>query len=148
MNIPSYKANPGKVDLGLGGRADIAAKDPLGLQEGKFKVMTLRNIALTAPYGHNGIFATLAQIIHFYNTRDALGAVCTDNNDPGFGTTCWPAPEVVHNLNDRELGSLGLTADQEADIVEFLKTLSDDYVDPVTGLPPGVLTPVVFPPMP
>jgi cytochrome c peroxidase len=148
INIPDYKADPTKVDKGIGGRQDVAAKDPMGLQVGKFKVATLRNIALTSPYGHNGVFKTLAQIVHFYNTRDVIGAVCTDNNDPRFGTACWPAPEVIQNLNNRELGNLGLTAAQEADIVAFLNTLTDNYVDPITGLPPGVLTPVVFPPMP
>jgi cytochrome c peroxidase len=37
---------------------------------GAFKVPTLRNIALTAPYGHNGFFARLGDIVRFYVTRD------------------------------------------------------------------------------
>jgi len=98
------------VDFGLGGRADIAAIDPDGLQLGKFKVSSLRNIEITAPYGHNGFFATLEEIVHFYNTRDV---------EP------WPAPEVPQNVNDSELGDLGLTAEEEADIVAFMKTLTD-----------------------
>ncbi len=114
------------IDFGLGARPDIAAIDPLGLQIGKHKVMTLRNIDLTPPYAHNGVFATLEEIVHFYNTRDALG-VCVDNNDPGFGVTCWPAPEVAQNVNVDELGDLKLTAAQEADIVTFLKTLTDGW---------------------
>ena len=48
-------------------------------QNGKFKVPTLRNIALTAPYGHNGYFPTLKDIINFKNTRDVGG---------------WAVPEV------------------------------------------------------
>ncbi len=148
MNIPAYRMNPDNVDKGLGGRPEIAANDPMGLQVGKFKVATLRNIALTAPYGHNGVFKTLAQIVHFYNTRDVLGAVCTDNNDAGFGTICWPTPEVMMNVNNRELGNLSLTSAQEADLVAFLNTLTDNYVDPATGLPPATLPPVILPPMP
>ena len=62
-------------DLGLG----VPTGDPM--QNGKFKVSSLRNIALTAPYGHNGYFATLKDIVHFYNTRDVSEEV-------------WPAPEV------------------------------------------------------
>ena len=58
------------VDLGLGGRPDIAARDTAGAELGKHKVMSLRNIAVTAPYAHNGFFATLEDIVHFYNTRD------------------------------------------------------------------------------
>lgn len=115
-------------DLGLGGRSDIAAKHPDGSQNGKFKVPTLRNIELTAPYGHNGVFATLGQIVHFYNTRDTLGQV-PDATEPGFGITGWPAPEVPENVNEEELGNLGLTAEEEAAIVAFMMTLTDDSLD-------------------
>jgi len=115
-------------DLGLGGRPDIAAKHPDGSQNGKFKVPTLRNVELTAPYGHNGVFATLEQIVHFYNTRDTLGAV-PNAADPGFGVTGWPAPEVPETVNEAELGNLGLTAEEEAAIVAFLETLTDDSLD-------------------
>lgn len=148
MRIPAYQADPLLVDNGLGGRADIAARDPNGFQLGKFKVMTVRNIAVTPPYGHNGVFRTLKEIVHFYNTRDTLGAVCADNLDPNFGVTCWPAPEVIQNMNVTELGNLLLTDQEENDIVAFLQTLTDGYLDPGTGLPPGPLPPVVFPPMP
>jgi cytochrome c peroxidase len=89
-------------DLGLG--AIIPG------EEGKFKVSSLRNLSLTAPYGHNGFFANLEEIVHFYNTRDD-------------GT--WPDPEVFDNVNFDELGNLGLTDEQEAQLVAFLKTLSD-----------------------
>jgi hypothetical protein len=40
---------------------------------------------------------------------------------------CWPAPEVAENVNDDELGNLGLSADDEAAIVAFLQALSDGY---------------------
>ncbi len=140
------------VDGGLGARPEIKAyyqsQGLPNIQRGKFKVMTLRNIAATAPYGHNGVFARLRDIVHFYNTRDTLGAVCADNNDPGFGKTCWPAPEVPANMNVTELGNLGMTGKEEADVVAFLRALTDGYVDPATGKPPGALPPVVFPPMP
>lgn len=134
LNIPG---NP-EPDKGLGGRPDIAAADPLGLEIGKHKVMTLRNIAITQPYGHNGVFKSLEQITHFYNTRDTLGRV-PDNRHPGFGITGWPPPEMPQNVNASELGNLGLTAEEEAAIVAFMKTLTDGYPfwggDP--GVPPG-----------
>jgi hypothetical protein len=41
---------------------------------------------------------------------------------------CWPAPEVMENVNHDELGDLKLTDDQEKAIVAFLKTLSDGYM--------------------
>lgn len=122
VNIPG---NP-EPNLGLGGRADIAADDPNGEQIGKHKVMTLRNIELTPPYGHNGVFKTLEEIVHFYNTRDTLGRVA-DNNDSGFGKKGWPEPEVPVNVNVDELGNLGLSEEEEKAIVAFLKTLTDNY---------------------
>ncbi len=126
-----------ELDLGLGGvLGDLA-------QDGKFKVMSLRNIEITAPYAHNGVFQTLEQIVHFYNTRDVL-PICVDNMDPGFGVTCWPAPEVGTNMNVAELGDLSLSAKQEQRIVAFLKTLTDRDL---TAFPP-VFDAAAFPPMP
>ena len=95
------------VDLGLGG----VLKKPE--ENGKFKVPTLRNIALTAPYMHNGIFNTLEEVVQFYNSRDT---------DPQ-----WGAPEVSENVNHNELGNLNLSDQEVKDIVAFLKTLSDGY---------------------
>lgn len=46
--------------------------------------MSLRNIAITAPYTHNGVFQTLEQIVHFYNTRDVLPVCAGGNMGPGF----------------------------------------------------------------
>jgi cytochrome c peroxidase len=98
------------VDRGLGD----ALKDPA--QNGKFKVPTLRNTALGPPYGHNGAFKTLEEVVRFYNTRDLPGK--------------WPEPEVKENMNTADLGNLGLTEAEVADLVAFLKTLSDGYVKP------------------
>ena len=109
MEYPFYLMDPSPYpDLGLGG----IVNDPL--QNGKFKVMTLRNIALTAPYSHNGYFKTLKDIVHFYNTSSI----------PGM----WPAPDVADNVNTTELGNLGLTDQEEDDIVAFLMTLSDGFL--------------------
>ena len=122
VKIPN---NP-EPNLGLGGRSDIAVKDPEGNEIGKHKVMTLRNIALTPPYGHNGVLESLEQVVHFYNSRDILGTV-RDNTDPRFGKSGWPQPEVLQNMNNSELGNLGLSPEEEKAIVAFLKTLTDDY---------------------
>jgi cytochrome c peroxidase len=94
------------VDLGLGpvvGETD---------EDGKFKVMTLRNIGRTKPYAHNGFFRSLQDITHFYNTRDV----------PEEG---WPPPEVPDTVNTDELGNLGLSEADEKALVAFMKTLTD-----------------------
>jgi cytochrome c peroxidase len=94
------------VDLGLGGVLNKPEEN------GKFRVPTLRNVAVTAPYMHNGIFKTLRQVVAFYNTRD-VGP--------------WPAPEVSENVNREELGNLGLTEQEVDDIVAFLHALTDGF---------------------
>jgi cytochrome c peroxidase len=101
---------------------------------GRHKVPTLRNVgkglpAITKAFGHNGYFKTLEGIVHFYNTRDVLPA-CSGafTEAQALAAKCWPAPEVAANLRTSEVGNLGLTPDQEAAIVAFLKTLSDGYV--------------------
>ena len=68
----------------------------------------------TKAYLHNGVFKSLKEVVHFYNTRDVAGMN-------------WPPPEVAENVNTDELGDLGLTDDQEDAIVAFLKTLTDGY---------------------
>jgi cytochrome c peroxidase len=108
------------IDPGLGGflatrpeYASMAAGN-----YGKHKVPTLRNVAkgpgIVYPkaYMHNGVFKTLLEVVHFYNTRDVLD---------------WPPPEVADNVNTDELGDLGLTPMEEQLIVDFMKTLSDGY---------------------
>lgn len=116
-------AGPQPIDFGLESQAailDYAYQLATGVplpnqilkaQKGKFKVSSLRNVARTAPYAHNGFFPTLYDIVHFYNTRDVL---------------TWPAPEVGKNVNKAELGNLGLTFEQEQKIVVFLETLTDN----------------------
>ncbi len=78
---------------------------------GQFKVPTLRNVAISAPYFHNGVFNTLEEVVHFYNKRDSL----------------FPNPEVPINVNTTELGKLKLSSQEEKDLVAFLKTLTDGY---------------------
>jgi cytochrome c peroxidase len=78
-------------------------------------------------YGENGYFKSLKEFVHFYNTRDTLPH-CTAGS-PGEGVTCWPVPEVPRNLNTT-CCDLGLTDQQEDDLVAFLRTLTDGYFAP------------------
>ena len=95
-------------DLGLGG----VLNDPK--EYGKFKTVHIRNVALTAPYMHNGVLKTLKEVVHFYNTRDVPGE--------------WPAPEVPETLDSKFLGDLGLSSEEEDAIVSFMETLTDGFV--------------------
>jgi cytochrome c peroxidase len=72
-----------------------------------FKVPTLRNIALTAPYMHNGVYQTLDQVLDFYNRGGGAG----------IGISL-----PTQTLSARPLH---LTKTEEADVIAFLKALTD-----------------------
>jgi len=122
------------IDPGLGGflagvpRFAHLAEGNLGLH----KVPTLRNVDkrpspdFVKAFGHNGVFKSLKETVHFYNTRDTLPA-CAATADAKQGVTCWGAPEVAANLNVEELGKLGLSEAEEWAIVAFLRTLNDGW---------------------
>lgn len=74
----------------------------------RFKVPSLRNIALTPPYMHDGRFQTLEEVIDHYNT-----GVKPSSTLDGL---------LFHNI---EPGGLQLTQQDKADLVAFLKTLTD-----------------------
>ena len=109
-------------------------------------------------YMHNGVFKSLQQVVHFYNKRniavDATGnevAFDLRNGPPSGYNPLFPPPEVLDNVQNvagltpaeaaatgvsgtvatnGQVGNLGLTASQEADIVNFLKILTDGYTKP------------------
>jgi cytochrome c peroxidase len=111
------------VDKGLGGAVKKSEED------GKFKVPTLRNIARTAPYMHNGYFTTLRGAVAFYNDRDVRKRCPQDLPEAEANRRkCWPAPEIAANVNMEELGRLGLSEREVDDIVAFLRTLDDGYL--------------------
>lgn len=136
---PVYNVNAGFIDLGLGGFLEATGYLPevYELEMGKHKVPTLRNVDLrpdpsfVKAYGHNGYFKSLEGIVSFYNTRDVKPMCPGDYTEAeALAAGCWPAPEVPENVNTAELGNLGLTPDEEAAIVAFLKTLSDGFESP------------------
>ncbi len=112
------------IDYGLGGFLETHP-DPVwqamaAENMGKQKVPTLRNVdkrpgkGFPKAYLHNGVFKSLKEVVHFYNTRDVIGSN-------------WPPPEVAENINSDEMGDLGLTDEEEDAIVAFMGTLSDGY---------------------
>jgi cytochrome c peroxidase len=87
------------------GRAAIASDG----KDGAFKSPTLRNAALTAPYMHNGAFATLEEVIDFYSKGGG--------RDAGF--------EV-----DRQIVPFELSPQEKEDLVAFLYALTDESALP------------------
>jgi cytochrome c peroxidase len=152
IGIPKNPANPfygmssainpdgaNFVDIGLGAHfAEGSAERRRQL--GKFKVPTVRNVALTAPYGHNGYFKTLKGIVEFYNSRDTkprcaddLGQPVEVPEDEALRRDCWPAFEVAANVDAEirggaPMGGMGLLPEDVDAIVAFLNTLTDGWL--------------------
>jgi len=134
--VPHYEEGTFS-DMGVGGflRGPLNPDSQWSSQAksfvGKYKTPTLRNVDkrpqpdFVKAYMHNGYLKSLEEVVHFYNTRDALPACKA--GDPGEKVSCWPAPEHPETMNRRQLGKLGLSAKQESAIVAFLKTLTDGY---------------------
>ena len=155
-----FTANPygfGYRDLGLGTflrsgfgsgpNPNMSWRQYAPTVDGQMQVATARNVALAptqcpsteapGPYFqkgffHNGYMKSLKQLVHFYNTRDKYAYPVTSGHCPA-GTTekvdCWPMPEVRNNI-DMTTGNLGLTDEEENQIVKFLETLSDGFTRP------------------
>ena len=111
------------IDRGLGDflRSIGFSEEQAVKEDGKFKIPSLRNCAVSAPYTHNGYHQTLHEVVVFNNTRDLSEAN-------------WPeaeVPETVHRhpmAMPGTLGRLGLNDQEIDDIVAFLNTLTDGYV--------------------
>lgn len=88
------------------GRARVTGRDE---DRGRFMVPSLRNVALTAPYMHDGRFATLEEVIGHY--------------DHGIRPSASLDPNLAKQLRH---GGLGLSKDDKAALVAFLKSLTDD----------------------
>jgi cytochrome c peroxidase len=73
---------------------------------GKFKVPGLRNVAVTAPYMHNGMFSTLEEVIEYYNDPDRF------------------VPNAINR--DPDIVKLNLSAAEKKQLVAFLHGLTDD----------------------
>lgn len=101
-NFKNNGLNAVFTDLGRGGYNGISTDN------GKFKVPTLRNIAKSAPYMHDGRFSSLEQVVEFYNS----GVVGS-------------SPNLDPNMAAYAIG-LNLTSQDKADLVNFLKTFTDN----------------------
>ncbi|MFT5708302.1 MAG: cytochrome c peroxidase [Oceanospirillaceae bacterium] len=92
-------------------------------QDGKFKTPTLRNVAVTGPYMHNGVFSDLKTVVLFYdkyNSRKKLRKINPETNQ------LWGEPEVAATVALEELTKGKALTDVRIDaLVAFMKTLTD-----------------------
>jgi cytochrome c peroxidase len=135
---PSKGLPIANTGAGSNGQGDFLAIN------GTFKTPTLRNsnkrpnAGFVKAYGHNGFFKSLQQLVHFYNTRNLTtqpGEVIDFTRPNPYaglvGQPLWPTPEypgsTLRNPTGAagQIGNLGLAPQEEADLVNFLATLSD-----------------------
>ncbi len=110
----------GTIDEGLAANPAVAG-DPAHL--GKFRTPTLRNVAVTGPYMHNGVFEDLRTVVLFYNIYNTRSENRMIN--PETGAPFGPPP-VKGTLAVEELAHGPALDDVRIDaIVAFLKTLTD-----------------------
>jgi cytochrome c peroxidase len=108
----------GYYDLGLCGPLAPVADDPHPRPSfsattslcGLFKVPTLRNVAITAPYFHNGVFSTLREVVEWYVTRDINNNPANNPNPVAAGPGGNPYAAV---------GSFYTTADGSPDLYQY-----------------------------
>lgn len=105
----------------------MATGDPV--DRGKFKTPTLRNVAVTGPYMHNGVFNDLRTVILFYDKYNSGNPARQINPETGQE---WAAPESPDTLSLMELESGPGLNDMRIDaLVAFLKTLTDQRYEPL-----------------
>ena len=120
IGVPSPQ-NPAQLDADLGRGALLTGKAYLN----SFKIPTLRNIAKTAPYMHNGVFKTLEEVLDFYAKGGGLGL--------GYH---------LDNIDDK-IRKFDLAASEKADLIAFLNALTDESRRPEipTQVPSGLPVP-------
>ena len=113
------KSQTATVDLGLQNNPDVADEK----QKGKFKTPSLRNVAITGPYMHNGVFNDLETVVAFYNQYNSKNPKNQINPETDMP---WEAPEVPENIA-LDLLKKGAPLDQQRidALVAFLKLLTD-----------------------
>lgn len=102
-------------------------------QDGKFKVPTLRNVAVSGPYMHNGVFSDLKTVVLFYDKYNSRKEIRQINPETG---EVWAEPEVAQNIALDKLTIGKALTDQRVDaLVAFMQTLTDrkyEYLLPKT----------------
>lgn len=105
IGVPAISTNKAKQKLDSDSGRYLITQSKIHLFS--FKTPTLRNVALTAPYMHNGVFKTLDAVVEFYN------------NGGGQGLKIAPENQTL------PFDKLNLSAKEQKDIIAFMKTLTD-----------------------
>ena len=89
-------------------------------EKGKYKVPTLRNVAVTAPYMHNGVFADLKTVVEFYDKYNNKDRTINPETNK-----VWEEPEVKETIALEELKAKAQNDRKNEALVAFMKLLTD-----------------------
>lgn len=118
---PALKGKSAQHEPDIGLLANPQVSDPA--QAGKFRVPSLRNVAVTGPYMHNGVFQELETAILFYDKYLLRTASSQTNPETG---AAWGTPEIPENIELTLLrGGQPITPQRASALAAFLRTLTD-----------------------
>jgi cytochrome c peroxidase len=108
----------------------------------QFRVAPLRNVELSAPYMHDGVYSTLEEVVRHYNNGDsALKAFDPSQLDPSLRASYRGDPtsiaKIIGAADFRLRQSLRLTPDQQRQLVAFLKSLTDPSARDMSAVVPA-----------
>jgi cytochrome c peroxidase len=122
IGIPSnleLRAKNGVKDIDKGLLNNPSVTDEK--QMGKYKVPTLRNVAVTAPYMHNGVFSDLRTVVEFYDKYNNKDRIINKETNKA-----WDEPEVKDTISLKELKAKELSDRKVEALVAFMELLTDE----------------------
>jgi cytochrome c peroxidase len=121
----------------------LLAQPDAGAGRFRFRTPSLRNVALTAPYMHNGMLATLPDVLRFYDNGRSENPNVSNDGDRGRGRDRGRNGDGIVRLSGQFRRVDDMSESEMADIIAFLNALTDTNFDRTiparvpSGLPPG-----------
>ena len=139
VGVPQLGPGMGKAVPLDGGRDDFS---PQGKPQFLFRAAPLRNVELTAPYMHDGAYTTLEAVVSHYNNVDsAMKAFTAAELDAAYRSSyrgdAATIAQVLSTVDGRLRVPLRLSAEEQRQIVAFLKSLTDPSARDLSSLVPA-----------
>jgi cytochrome c peroxidase len=142
--VPQLGPGVGKgapLDLGRGGLADTVPQGP-GFDRFAFRVPPLRNVELTGPYMHDGVYPTLDAVLsHYSDVPAALSGYDVSQVSavlrPLYHGDAASINEVSSTLDFRVSQPFHFTAEEKSDLLAFLRSLTDPAARDLSALIPA-----------
>jgi cytochrome c peroxidase len=138
-NVAVAQLGPGKGD-GVGGRDDFGRMRETGVASEKyaFRTPALRNVELTAPYGHDGAFFSLRDFVdHYSESATKLMNFNVAQLEPALQATVLPTQADILATRDPLLTGVVFAPQTVDEVTEFMKALTDPAARNLQGVVPG-----------